>query len=153
MIPERSDSITQTKHRKNKIENISMALCKTAVNPLLHWARWHLKSPTYPLFAQPFVLAQIKGISKLCVTGLCEGNPLVTGGFHSQRASDMENVSIWWHHRVTHWSYYNLALSHWYVVDYIIYTYLSKPCFDSFTSSYVNSGIQPPCNWKRNKYL
>ena len=35
---------------------------------------------------------------KLRVTGLCEGNPPVTGGFPSQRASNAENVSIWWCH-------------------------------------------------------
>ena len=34
--------------------------------------------------------------SKLRVTGLCEGNPPVTGWFPSQRASNGENVSIWW---------------------------------------------------------
>ena len=39
-----------------------------------------------------------KKTSKLCVTGLCEGNSAVTGEFPSQRASDAENVSIWWHH-------------------------------------------------------
>ena len=32
------------------------------------------------------------------VTGLCEGNPPVTGGFPSQRASIAGNVSIWWLH-------------------------------------------------------
>ena len=37
--------------------------------------------------------------SKLRVTGLCEGNPPVTGGFPSQRASNAENVFIWWRHR------------------------------------------------------
>ena len=37
-----------------------------------------------------------KKTSKLRVTGLCEGNPTVTGGLHSQRASNAENVSIWW---------------------------------------------------------
>ena len=37
--------------------------------------------------------------SKLRVTGLCEGNPPVTSGFPSQRASNAENVSIWWPHR------------------------------------------------------
>ena len=36
--------------------------------------------------------------SKLCVTGPCEGNPPVTCGFPSQRASNTENVSIWWRH-------------------------------------------------------
>ena len=33
-------------------------------------------------------------------TGLCEGNPPMTGGFPSQRASIMKNVSIWWRHHV-----------------------------------------------------
>ena len=37
-----------------------------------------------------------KRISKLRVTGLCERNPPVTGGFPSQRASNAENVSIRW---------------------------------------------------------
>ena len=36
--------------------------------------------------------------SKLRVTGLCEGNPPVTGGFPSQGTSNTENVSIWWCH-------------------------------------------------------
>ena len=31
-------------------------------------------------------------ISKLCVTGLCEGNSLVAGEVHAQRASDMEKT-------------------------------------------------------------
>ena len=39
-----------------------------------------------------------KKTSKLHVTGLCEGNPPGTGGFPSQRSSNMENVSIWWRH-------------------------------------------------------
>ena len=37
-----------------------------------------------------------KNASKLCVTGLCEGNSPVTGEFPAQRASNAENVSIWW---------------------------------------------------------
>ena len=37
-----------------------------------------------------------KKTSKLRVTGLCEGNPPVTGGFPSQWVSNTENVSIWW---------------------------------------------------------
>ena len=37
-----------------------------------------------------------KKTSKLRVTGLCEGNSPVTGEFHSQKASNTENVSIWW---------------------------------------------------------
>ena len=50
--------------------------------------------------------------SKLRVTGLCGGNPPVTGGFPSQRASNAEYVSIWWRHHgsgfvlVSHWHTY-----------------------------------------------
>ena len=41
-----------------------------------------------------------KNTSKLRVSGLCEGNSLMTGEFPAQRASNAENVSIWWrHHR------------------------------------------------------
>ena len=39
-----------------------------------------------------------KKISKLRVTGLCEGNSSMTGEFSAQRASDAENVSILWRH-------------------------------------------------------
>ena len=45
-----------------------------------------------------------KKTSKLRVTGLCEGNSSVTGKFPTQRASNAENVSIWWLHHVL--SYY-----------------------------------------------
>ena len=41
-----------------------------------------------------------KKTSKLRVTGLCEGNSPVTGEFPAQRASNTENVSIWWRHHV-----------------------------------------------------
>ena len=36
---------------------------------------------------------------KLRVTGLCVGNSSVTGEFTTQKASNAENVSIWWRHR------------------------------------------------------
>ena len=39
-----------------------------------------------------------KKISKLRVTGLCEGNSPMTTEFRAQRASNAENVSIWWRH-------------------------------------------------------
>ena len=41
-----------------------------------------------------------KKTSKLCITGRCEGNSPVTGEFPAQRASNAENVSIWWRHHV-----------------------------------------------------
>ena len=39
-----------------------------------------------------------KKTSKLRATGLCAGNSPVTGEFPAQRASNVENVSIWWRH-------------------------------------------------------
>ena len=39
-----------------------------------------------------------KKTPKLRVTGLCERKPLFTCGFPSRRASNAENVSIWWRH-------------------------------------------------------
>ena len=62
---------------------------------------------------------QITGVSIVCstvcpgadkiktlkcrVTGLCEGNLPVTGGFPSRRVSNAENVSIWWRHHDFIW--------------------------------------------------
>ena len=39
-----------------------------------------------------------KKTSKLCITGLYVGNSPVTSEFPAQRASNAENVSIWWRH-------------------------------------------------------
>ena len=39
-----------------------------------------------------------KKTSKFRITGLCEGNSLVTGEFPTQRASNAESVSIWRRH-------------------------------------------------------
>ena len=52
---------------------------------------------------------------KLRVTGLCAGNSLVTGEFPAQRASNAENVSIWWRHHVNEprHSTANRAHNHW----------------------------------------
>ena len=45
-----------------------------------------------------------KKSSKLCVTDLCEGNSPVTCEFPTQRASNTENVSIWWRHHAYNFS-------------------------------------------------
>ena len=39
---------------------------------------------------------------KFRVAGLCEGNSPVTGEFPAQRASNAENVPIWWRHHGLH---------------------------------------------------
>ena len=62
------------------------------------WASWHLKSPANGLFVQQSVLANLKGNTKPALLALYEGNPPVTSGFPSQRASNMESICISWCH-------------------------------------------------------
>ena len=56
------------------------------------WNHWHLDCLLNWLFKS-------KKTSKLRVIGLCDGNTPMAGGFPAQRASNAENVSIWWRHR------------------------------------------------------
>ena len=60
-----------------------------------------------------------KKTSKLRVDGLCEGISSVTGEFLAQRASNAENVSIWWRH---HGYIVAVPLSRW-LMPYV-YTWL-----------------------------
>ena len=43
-----------------------------------------------------------KKTSKLRITGLYEGNSPVTSEFPAQKASNAENVYIWWRHHIFH---------------------------------------------------
>ena len=52
-----------------------------------------------------------KKTSKLCVTGLCVENSPGTGEFSAQKASNAENVFIWWRHHD--------YLKYWLVVCYL----------------------------------
>ena len=74
---------------------------------------------------------RLKKISKLRVTGLCVGNSPVTGEFPTQRASNTENVSIWWRHHdpsyiksqislVFQWNYYRQYLHALQVTAYLL---------------------------------
>ena len=64
------------------------------------WPRWRLKSLASRLFTQSFIQAQIKeNIKAPRHWPLC-GEFTGTGEFHAQRASNAENVSIWWRHHV-----------------------------------------------------
>ena len=65
------------------------------------WGPWRLKSSASGLFAQRLFRRTSYKTSKLHVTGLCNGNVLVTRGFLSQWASNAKNISIWSRHHVT----------------------------------------------------
>ena len=54
-----------------------------------------------------------KKISNLRITGLCEVNSPVTGEFPTQRASNAENISIWWcHHELPYFNRYPVLNDH-----------------------------------------
>ena len=97
------------------------------------WARWCLKSPALPLFTQLFIQAQIKKTSEFRVTGLCAGNSPVTGEFPAQRASNAENVSVWWRHHDNQWLTANdvtMCRTPWKVkVTQVVQRFLSCPLF------------------------
>ena len=78
-----------------------------------------------------------KKTSKLRVTGLCTGNSPATGEFPAQKASNAENVSIWWRHHVPSSGYpaalvariVTINITHWGWVTHItllthIYIYI-----------------------------
>ena len=65
-----------------------------------HYGCDGVQSPSSRLLINRLFRRRSKKISKLRVTGLCEGNSPATGEFPTQRASNAENVSIWWRHRV-----------------------------------------------------
>ena len=70
----------------------SQNLQPTTVTPW--WARWRLKWRLDCLLHRMFK-RRSKKTSKLRVTGLCDGNPSVIGGFPSQRASDAEMFPLY----------------------------------------------------------
>ena len=67
-----------------------------------HWARWRLKSPASRLFAQPFIQAQInkKHQSSASLAFVWGIHRWPVNSPHKKRASNAENISIWWRHHV-----------------------------------------------------
>ena len=75
-------------------------VCNTFHYSDVKWESRHLNSAVSRLFFQQFVQADIKRNVKVPHYCPLWGNPPVTAGFPSQRASKSENVSIWWRHHV-----------------------------------------------------
>ena len=65
---------------------------------------------------------------KLHITGLCEGNSSVIGEFPVQRASNAENVSIWWRHHGSLKSNFNKPALE------------NKPLLTHFVQHFINTG-------------
>ena len=95
--PERFRKLSQLLHAN--LWNITFVIWDAIVVIMTsYWPRWRRKSPASRLFTQLFIQAQIKeNIKAPRHWPLC-GEFTGTGEFPTQRASNAENVSIWWRH-------------------------------------------------------
>ena len=100
-------------HHKSQTVNFMILACLLyLLNIDIPSAKWHLLSYHYSDVIMKAMASHITGFSIVYSTLFrcdkknfkaphhCEGNPPVTDGFSSQRASDVKNVSIWWRHYV-----------------------------------------------------
>ena len=82
----------------------SFLLAKWTLNncPLFHYSDVIMSSMTSQITGVSVVFSTVclGETPKLRVTGLCDGKSPVIGEFPAQRASNAENVSIWWRHHV-----------------------------------------------------
>ena len=91
------------------------------------WVRWRFISPASPLFTQPFIQAQIKENIKAP-----RHWPLGGEFIGGQRASDTENVSIWWRHHV--------------ITDKVTYKFVNQVYAHIENGLYENDADQYKCN-------
>ena len=69
-------------------DNMALQWCHNECNGISNHRRLHY-------LLKHLSRCRSKKTSKHLITGLCEGNSPMTVGFPTQRASNMENVSIW----------------------------------------------------------
>ena len=103
-----------TPHQKDNWSQLPIYVCIMSDRPI---AQLNPPCPThYNDVIMRMTASQITNVSMVCSNvcsgacqwkhqssashGLCEGNPPVTNGFPSQRASDAENVSNWWRYQL-----------------------------------------------------
>ena len=106
------------------------------------WSHQHLVCLLGRLFRRTS-----KKAFKFHVTGHCEGNLPVTGGFPSQRASDAANVSIWLRHRGLGVEVYDFKWQ-WFWRYYMVERNYLPTCLVKYTtlSSWLNTDPLPPCD-------
>ena len=92
-----------------------------------------------------------KKTSKLRVTGLCEGKSPVTGEFPAQKASNADNVSIWWRHHAI--PKVVIEVSYLIMRSYLLYWHYSDDTMSAMASqitdvSIVCSTVLSVIKWK-----
>ena len=94
--------------------------------------------PPYVYLLNRLFRRRPKKISKLRVTGLCEGNSAVTVEFPAQRASNAENVSMWWRHHFSKHQLHQHLIYGLFTVSNLYksmrYNYSSMPYFPQWFS-------------------
>ena len=109
-------------------ENLIMTIQYIATITLTSWSpRWRLTSPASRLFTQPFIQTQIKkNIKARRHWPLC-GEFTGSGEFPAQRASNAENVSIWWRYHGSKQSWASCTIDvHIYLQNWETYLYSFK---------------------------
>ena len=77
------------------------------------WPSWLLELPVNWVFVKQLVQTDNKETSKVYITVPLLGEPPVTGGFPTQRHSNVENISTWWRHNaggIFHWKLWSLKV-------------------------------------------
>ena len=97
----------------------------------------------YDCLLNRLIRRRSKKALKLCVTGLCVGNSPVTGEFPAQRASNAQNVSIWWRHHGVKSSFYRLSI-------YVYVNALGHYCFRQWLISCLYYTKPLPCTMLPN---
>ena len=123
--------------------------------PSLQWRHNECDCQPHDCLLKRLIRRSSKQTPKLRVTGLCVGNSPETGEFPAQRASDAENVSIWWRHHVAHWSkwlhwYYSWERKKWW---FLLFTLTSYFCTTKQNSCEVTL-LMKYCmltHWDRDK--
>ena len=108
-------SIQYPKRRSKGGEHIRSSMTKETWSRTLQWGHnGHdgiSNHQPYDYLLNRLFRCRSKKTSKLRVTGLCAGNSPVTGEFPAQRASKVENVSIWWCHHENMCDFFNPSRS------------------------------------------
>ena len=128
-------------------DNDDLALC--IITAMSH--EHHGVSNHWPLdcFFNSLFRVTSKKTSKPLLLVLCEGNPPVTGGFPSQRASNMESVSMLWHHHDKH-----LKCDCWQPRHILSCSIDSDVChFLVLSILTIHSTIIYLCPWSRHDFL
>ena len=112
MICSLNFSMLPHRHRRLWSNNHCLRVSEESRKLHLHPLRWRHNERDGISDHQPhdcllnvYLGTQVKKTSKLRVAGLCAGNSSVTGEFPTQRASNTENVSIWWRHHANYSSH------------------------------------------------